>query len=170
VSDERRPSALESLRAEFDASFAAAPAAAPPARVALLAVRAGGEPVAVRVLETTGLLRARPVVAVPSARTELLGVCGVRGAVLPVYSVARLLRGAEDGGAPRWMVLAGPADRPVALAFAELEGHLLVTTDELHRAEPGEVALSHVAELVRRGERAIPVASVPSMLRAITGA
>lgn len=169
MSDARRSPAVEALRAEFDASFARALAGAPAGRVALLAIRAGSDTVAVRVLDTAGLLEARPVVAVPSSRPELLGVCGVRGAVLPVYSVARLLRAGEPAGAPRWMLLAGAAGKTVALAFDELEGHFAVARDELHGAAGGEVPLSHVAEVARHGDRTLPVVSIASMLRAITG-
>jgi len=140
------------------------PTASPADRVALLAVRAGAELVALRVLEISGLLKARTVVPVPSARSELVGVCGVRGTVLPVYGLARLLRIPEEPAAARWMVLAGP----VALAFGGLEGHLVVAAEELHRAAPGQLALPHVAEVVER-DRPLPVVSVPSLLRAIMG-
>jgi len=136
--------------------------------VALLALRAGGELVCLRVLEISGLLKARTVVPVPSARPELVGLCGVRGAVLPVYGLARLLRIPEEPGAPRWMVLAGPRDGLVALAVGGLEGHLVVRAEDLHRAAPGQLAVRHVAEVVQR-ERPLPVVSVPSLLRAIMG-
>ncbi len=165
---DRRPSRVEELRAEFDASFAAVPAPGRADRVALLSLRAGGELVALRVLEVSGLFKARTIVPVPSARPELVGLCGVRGAVLPVYGLARLLRIPEEPGAARWMVLAGPRDGPVALAFGGLEGHLVVAAEELQRAAPGQVAVRHVAEVVQR-ERPLPVVSVPSLLRAIMG-
>ena len=163
------PSAA-ALRAEFDASFATAHAPARRDQVALVVLRAGGEPVAVRVLEIAGLLPARAIVPVPSARPELLGVCGLRGGILPVFGLARLLRRPDDPGAPRWMVLAGSGPRRVALASAALDGHLVVAASELQRAAPSDArAAAHVAEVVPRGGRLLHVVSVGSLLRAITG-
>ena len=164
--DTRGPKTVESLRAAFDAAFAAPPRGARRDLVPLLALRAGGDAVAVRVLETAGLLPARVIVPAPSRRPEVLGVCGHRGVVLPVFSLARLLGRSENGDAPRWMLLAGGAER-VALAFGTLDGHVLVPPSALRRAQ-GE-AVGHLAEIVEIGGAGRPVVSIPSLLRAITG-
>ncbi len=164
--DDRGATTLEALRAAFDASFAAPPRGPRRDLVPLLAIRAGGDAVAVRVLETAGLLPARAIVPAPSRRPEVLGVCGHRGVVLPVFSLARLLGRSEDGEAPRWMLLAGAAER-VALAFGALDGHVLVAPSALQRAQ-GSVT-SHLAEIVEIGGAGRPVVSIPSLLRAITG-
>ena len=102
----------------------------------------------------------------PSRRPEVLGVCGHRGTVLPVFSLARLLGRADAGEAPRWMLLAGREER-VALAFGALDGHVLVPPSALQRAA-GE-AVGHLAEIVEIEGAGRPVVSVPSLLRAITG-
>ncbi|ABS26571.1 chemotaxis protein CheW [Anaeromyxobacter sp. Fw109-5] len=154
------------LRAAFDATFAAPARGARRDLVPLLAIRAGGEAVAVRLLETAGLLPAKAIVPAPSRRPEVLGVCGHRGAVLPVFSLARLLGLAEEGEAPRWMLLAGREER-VALAFGALDGHLLVPPSALQR-NAGE-AVGHLAEVVEIEGAGRPVVSVPSVLRAVTG-
>jgi chemotaxis signal transduction protein len=167
VSDDRaRAGTVEALRAAFDAAFAAPPRGARRDLVPLLAIRAGGDPVAVRVLETAGLLPAKVIVPAPSRRPEVLGVCGHRGAVLPVFSLARLLGRAEEGEAPRWMLLAGREER-VALAFAAVDGHVLVAPAALQRAA-GE-GMGHLAEIVEFEGAGRPVVSIPSLLRAITG-
>jgi purine-binding chemotaxis protein CheW len=152
------------LREEFDASFAAPPRADREDLVALLAIRVGAEPVALRVLETAGLLPARRIVPVPGRRPELLGVSGLRGAVLPVFSLARLL-GRGDADEPRWMVLAGDGAR-VGLAFSAFDGHLLVPAGVVAAAEPGR---GHVAGVARLQDGLRAVLSVPSIVRAITG-
>lgn len=164
--DTRRASTVEALRAAFDAAFAAPPRGPRRDLVPLLAIRAGGDPVAVRVLETAGLFPAKVIVPAPSRRPELLGVCGHRGAVLPVFSLARLLGRAEGGEASRWMLLAGREER-VALAFAALEGHVLVSPSALQRA--GGEGVGHLAEIVEIEGAGRPVVSIPSLLRAITG-
>ncbi len=157
---------VEALRAAFDAAFAAPPAGARRDLVPLLVIRAGGEAIAVRVLETAGLLPARLIVPAPSRRPEVLGVCGHRGAVLPVFSLARLLGVADGGEPPRWMLLAGREEERVALAFDVLDGHVLVAPSALQRAAgqgPG-----HLAEIAELGGAGRPVVSIPSVLRAIT--
>lgn len=153
------------LRAAFDATFAAPARGARRDLVPLLAIRAGGEAVAVRLLETAGLLPAKAIVPAPSRRPEVLGVCGHRGAVLPVFSLARLLGLAEEGEA-RWMLLAGREER-VALAFGALDGHVLVPPSALQR-NAGE-AVGHLAEVVEIEGAGRPVVSIPSVLRAVTG-
>jgi chemotaxis signal transduction protein len=161
------PSA-EALRRAFDEAFAAPPRAGRDALVPLLALRVAGEPMAVRVLELAGLVQARRIVPVPSRRAELLGISGLRGEIVPIYAVARLL-GRPDDGEPRWVALALGEQR-IGLGVAALEGHLLVRPDELSPVAAGPEARPHVRELLRRGEGSRPVLSVPSLLRAITGA
>jgi len=162
------PSRAAALRDAFDAAFAA-PAEAPRRdEVSLLALRVGTEPVALRVLEAAGILAARPIAHVPSRRPELLGVAGLRGNVVPVYSVARLLGRAEEQEAPRFLVLASTVtEERLALAFSGFDGHLRVRPAALAAAP--ERALSHVRELVQLGAESRPVLSVPSLVRAITG-
>jgi chemotaxis signal transduction protein len=155
------------LRAAFDAAFARPPGAAAAETVALLVLRAGGAPVAVRVLETAGIMAARPVVPVPSPRPELLGVSGIRGAVVPIYSLARLL-GRGDDGAPRWIVLAAAGAERVGLAAAAFERHVVVPAAELRPAAHAAAADHHAPELHHVGGEAIPVLSVESLVRAIT--
>jgi purine-binding chemotaxis protein CheW len=164
-----KPSRAHALRAAFDAAFAA-PARAPRRdEIALLALRVGTEPFAMRVLEAAGILAGRPLAAVPSRRPELLGVAGLRGNVVPVYSVARLVgRAVDEAEAPRFLVLAAVgADERVALAFSGFDGHLRVPPAALAAASDG--ARAHVRELVQLGAEARPVLSVPSLLKAITG-
>jgi chemotaxis signal transduction protein len=157
----------EALRAAFDEAFARPAETASRDTVALLALRAGGERVAVRVLETAGLMTARPIVPVPSPRAELLGVSGIRGAVVPIYSLARLL-GREDEGAPRWVVLAAAGGERVGLAVAVFERHLVVPAAEVRpAAHPGSAA-HHAPEVLQAGGEARPILSVPSLVRAIT--
>jgi purine-binding chemotaxis protein CheW len=155
------PGSAAALRAEFDAAFAR-PAQAPAEdQVRLLAFRVGGEPVAIRVLETAGLVAARRIEPVPSRRPELLGVCGVRGQIVPVFSLARLLGRAEDA-APRWIVLAAAGAERVGLSAAVFERHLVVPVAEIRPAAPGGGA-----DVLHAGGEARPVVSIPAIVRDI---
>lgn len=152
----------QKLREEFDRAFTEPERAGRDAGIALLSLRAGDQPVLVRVLEAAGLIPARPIVPVPGRRPELLGVAGVRGAVVPVFSAARLL-GRADAGAPAWLVLAGGAER-VALAFEAFDGHLVAAPADL-RGLGG--AVPHCAEAVRVGAETRPLLAIPSLLQAV---
>jgi purine-binding chemotaxis protein CheW len=159
----------EALRAAFDGAFAR-PARAPDVdTVALLAIRVAGAPMAVRVLETAGIMQVRPIVPVPGRRPELLGVAGVRGALVPVYSLARLL-GRADDDPPRWLVLAGTTrGERVGLAVTTFERHLLHPAGDLRPATGSGAGEAHAPELLVADGKARPVLSIPSLLRKITG-
>jgi purine-binding chemotaxis protein CheW len=157
---------LDALRRSFDSSFAAPPAGEGPDEVALLAIRIGSDPAALRVHETLALLKAGAIVPVPSRRPELLGVTGMRGAVVPVYSLSRLT-GRGEGVTPRWIVLAGGAER-VGLAFAGFDAHVRVRRDAIHSpaAHRNFEAISGFVEI---GDQPRPIIDVPAIVRRITG-
>lgn len=133
----------EALRAQFDAAFArrADPA---PTGVALLAIRIGSAPFAVRVLDAGGLVPVHGIVPVPSARPEVLGVVGLRGELLPVYGLSRMVLGVEDAR-PRWLILTAAPER-VGFAFSGFDGHVVAAPSELSPAASTQVA-RHVREL-----------------------
>jgi purine-binding chemotaxis protein CheW len=104
---------------------------------------------------------------VPSPRPELLGVAGIRGAIVPIYSLAQLL-GRADDGAPRWVVLAAAGAERVGLAAEAFERHLVVPAADLRPvAHPG-AGERHAPEVVHLGGAVTPVLSVPSLVQAIT--
>ncbi len=159
----------DALRAEFDAAFARPVRAPDGDTVALLAIRVAGAPMAVRVLEIAGLMQVRPIVPVPGRRAELLGVSGVRGALVPVYSLARLL-GRADEGPPRWLLLVATArGERVALAVAAFERHLVRPAGDLRPATAPGAGEAHAHELLVAEGLTRPVLSIPSLLRTITG-
>lgn len=138
---------VQALRSEFDQAFAQAPAPAPPPRLALLAIRVGSTPYAIRLADIGGLHVDRSVLALPSALPELRGVTGLRGQIIPVYDLACLL-GLEPAQAPRWMVLS-QSSQPLAFAFDAFEAHVVAAPGQLLNAgADGQGALRH-AELVR---------------------
>lgn len=157
------PASAEALRAEFDAAFGRPARAPADDLVRLLAFRVGGEPVAIRVLETAGLVAARRIEPVPSRRAELLGICGVRGQIVPVFSLARLLGRTEDAE-PRWIVLAAAGAERVGLSAAVFERHLVVPAADLRPAAAGGGA-----DVLHADGEARPVLSIPAILRVILG-
>lgn len=118
---------VEALKEEFDRGFAA-PLGAEEAIDDLLAVRVGGDRYAFRILDVVGLVADRRAVPVPSASAGFLGVMGLRGIVVAVWSLGALLGYGAEPTAPRWTVLVGSktAAPDFALAVEHFDGHLRV--------------------------------------------
>jgi chemotaxis signal transduction protein len=135
---------LTDLRRSFDSSFSAPPASQLETTLGLLAIRIGREPYALRLSEVAALEADRTITSVPSQHPELLGIAGVRGAVVAVFDLASLLGLARPDGA-RWLVLAEGA--PLAFAFSAFDGQLTVRPGEIASAEAGRAG--PVREMVR---------------------
>ncbi len=119
------------LRRAFDASFAL-PARGRVADVErLLRLHLGADGYAFRLTDIGGLSAARKVVPIASAIPEVLGLAGVRGNLVPVYSLSALLGYGTETEPPRWFVGCG-ASEPVAFGFAHLDGYVELATTEVH--------------------------------------
>jgi chemotaxis signal transduction protein len=138
----------DDLRRRFDASFAAPPPAPAGELAALLAIRVGGDPYALRIAEIGGLSEARKIVRVPGARAGVLGLAAHRGVVVPVFDLAAAIGYERGGGAPRWLALS-PGTAPVAFAFEEFEGYFELPLAQLRPAADPQIRSSHVREVLR---------------------
>lgn len=171
---------LHRLRRSFDEAFELPPPAASQQQETLLAIEAGGTPLALRIAELSRLEAGRKVVPVPTACAELLGLAGVRGRLVPVYSLASLL-GLSDRGDERWLVLCGgeiadgkpasttsiSASDPIALAFGALQGHARVARTEIFAVNEDARPVIHATELVRLDGVTRPLVSIASVTKAI---
>jgi chemotaxis signal transduction protein len=109
------------LRRAFDAGFAAPPRPPAPAHLDLLRIRLGGAPYAIAAADIAELHAGLTVVPLPTPAPELLGVAAVRGQVVPVFDLRRLI-GLDPAGAPRWIVRVGAT----GLAFDGFDGQLRI--------------------------------------------
>lgn len=119
------------LRRDFDQSFAAKPALATQDVEALLSIQVSGDAYAIRLSEITGIIHGRKLVSVPAAAPHFVGVSGIRGGIVAVFSLASMLGRAHRPDSVRWMVLCG-TDEPIALGFSGFEGYLRVPKSALH--------------------------------------
>ena len=134
------------LRRAFDQAFAASPSAVDGGeREPFLMLGAGGDPFAVRVVEVAGFEKARRLLALPDAPPHLLGLAGLRGRLLPVFSLSLLLGYPREAEAP-WLLVVG-SDEPMGLAFARFDGLALLPREAAPRGET--VAGGHVRGHVR---------------------
>lgn len=132
----------------------------------LLSIRVSGDPYAIRVSDISGLATNRKVVAFPSSIPELLGVAGVRGGLVSVYSLAELLGYGREADQARWLVLCG-VEESVGLAFSAFEGFLTVPLTQLYATDQRDAACARVKHVLRAGELACAVVSIPDILESI---
>lgn len=133
----------------------------------LLTIRVSRDAYAVKVSEITGLVTGKTVVGLPSPIPELLGLVGIRGALIPAYSLGGLLGYAAEVEQGRWLALC-EADDSFALAFSSFEGYVRVPREELYSAEAKDGARTHIKQAVRAAGIIRGIVSVPSVLEAIT--
>jgi chemotaxis signal transduction protein len=135
------------LRQAFDESFAARPNEAPPRLEDMLAVRVAGDRYAIALSDVAALVARPVVVAAPVHALGFVGLFALRGAVIPVFGLDRLLGYAAEPGAPRWAVVARNED-PIAFAFSVLDGHLRLAASEVRPATDADpaAALQSVAD------------------------
>jgi purine-binding chemotaxis protein CheW len=136
---------LAEVRGAFDGVFAQPLRQARDEEENLLAFRVGREPYAVRLDQLAGLFADRPVTPLPDAPPGLLGLAGLRGALMPVYDL-RITLGQSGSGTPRWMLVAA-GETPVAFAFNTLDGHLRVPVPA--RSGPGA---AETRDVLRTGD------------------
>jgi purine-binding chemotaxis protein CheW len=151
------------LRAAFDRAFAAPPPGGAEEVIDLLSVRVGGDPFAIRLRDIRGVFARRPVVAIPSGAPSVLGVAGIRGDIVPVFSLSSLLGYGDDREPPTWTVLC-TADRPIGLGFRDLEGYLRIPSSARHPDEHPHVTKKYVTELASTAAGVRPVIAVPLII------
>jgi purine-binding chemotaxis protein CheW len=155
------------LRNTFDRSYSLPPSSPGTEQIEnLLAVRVSGNPYAIRVTEITGLANNRKTIAIPSPIPELLGVAGIRGGLVPIYSLAALLGYARDVAPARWLALCGGEDQ-AGLGFSDLEGYLRVPAAQVYAASQENVTRGHVKDVARVDGLVRPVISIPSLMEMI---
>ena len=160
-SDAREIDRVTELREAFDRSFAQAPSTDSAAVENLLAVKVGADPYVLRMSEVAGLFADKKVTRLPSPVSELSGIAGFRGAVLPVYDLAMLL-GYPRAASPRWLVVI--AVTPVALAFDSFDGYLNVREAAIVPEARPEERERHVREMVQTVDLVRPLISLASVL------
>jgi purine-binding chemotaxis protein CheW len=162
---ESRAALAAEMRLEFDNSFARPSASSSTDRESLLTFRAGGEALAVRVLEITGMAKRKAIQPLPGNVPALAGITTLRGALVPVYDLAGLLGLPPSSGSGSWLLLAG-RETPVALLFDDFEGQVEIGREALfNNDKTGSPGCARV--LVRLGDAHRPVIDVAGLLEEI---
>jgi chemotaxis signal transduction protein len=154
-----------SLRQSFDQAFARPPASAPEEADDFLLVRVSGQSYALQVSEIGGVAKGRSVFRIPTRRAELLGLAGIRGMVIYVYSLAMLLGLAEDATSISWLALNVGSD-PVAVAFQQLDGFVRVRRSDVHSEEIPDAAGRLVRRVIKMESIVRPVVDLQRIFNA----
>jgi chemotaxis signal transduction protein len=158
--------ALE-LRRTFDRAYALPPQSLRSEHTEnLLAIGVAANRCAIRMSEIAGLASDRKVIPLPSPIPELVGLAGIRGALVPVYSLAALLGHNRDVNHGRWLVLCGK-DEPIGLAVGDFEGYLRVPVDQIYAADKTLSVREHVRDAVQVAGEVRMIVSISSVLEAI---
>ena len=161
----REAERLADMRRAFDQGFAAPIVTESRSVERMLTIRLGDEHFMMRANEITGLTKAKCIVRIPSRIPQLLGLAGVRGTLVPVFSLAAILERQPRGSAPVWLALAG-RETPIALAFDEFEGQVELAREDLYTDETQNPS-SQSQMLARVGSLVQQVVDIPSIIRMI---
>jgi chemotaxis signal transduction protein len=131
---------VKALREDFDRAFAEPWPEPGEAPTPMLAVHAGGDPLALPVAEVLWLGRLGRVLPLPGTAASVVGLAGIRGQLVPVHALSALLGGMEGARELRWAVMCGTREAPVAFAFEGLDGYLAAPREALHPMPESEVA------------------------------
>lgn len=156
---------FEELKSSFDQTFQQARVERNHELVHLLVVRIGTARFALKVRDLAGLARAQTIVPIPAADAGLLGLAGLKGRMVAVYSLAAQIGSPALTTDPqRWLVLCR-SDRGIALAFSAAEGTMMVPSSELFPADHG--APPHATDAVGSGASRLWLLNVSSIAAAI---
>ena len=157
---------VAALRQAFDESFAQPPAADAVPTEDFLGIRVAGSPYALRLLEAVSVSARCHILALPSEQPDFLGLAGLKGELLPIYSLASLLGHGREPAEERWLVVCG-AEQRIGLAFAALEGFLRVPRSEVFGLGAPERTQVHVQEALRFGAGVRHIVRVSSIVSSI---
>ena len=135
--------------------------------VNLLTIKFGENYFALKTSEISGLFRNKKVVPLPSENQEFLGISGIQGQSVPVYSLASLVGFNETTQEQvRWLVVSGQKNK-VGWAFDNLKGYMQLPSTELFVPHQTDKLREHVSGAVRIDSKIGYVLSISSMLKSI---
>ncbi len=145
---------LTTLRAEFDATFAAEYDHEHELREGLLVLTVGERTMYAPASRLSAVVRCPPVTRVPGSPEALLGVGAVRGRLRAVYGLSSLL-GQQQPPRPPWLLLCA-AHPALALAVGVVAGYRSVPLSQLHPLD-ADAGLTGIRDIAHHDGTAVPV-------------
>jgi chemotaxis signal transduction protein len=162
-SEELMAERLLEMRRTFDSAFATPRAMRATDVEQAVIIEVGAHMLACRIGQVTRFEADRKVVPL-SGPTGLVGIAGIRGKLVPVYSLAVVL-GASASGPTRWLALCGGHDM-IGLAFERIDRFVHARGQDVC-ALPEAGPAAHMRELLRVGSASYNILDVASVLAAI---
>jgi purine-binding chemotaxis protein CheW len=156
---------VQEMRRTFDQAFASASAAATEMVERLLLVQVGAKPFVIRNGDISGLAKAKRIVPAPSRHPELVGIAGIRGVLIPVFNLAKLVGLEARSEELHWLALV-TGEQSIALAFDEFEGQADVAHEAIY-SQQNAAESKHNRLLAHVGSSVRPVVDVPGIFESI---
>lgn len=160
-STEQLTARLHAYRDAFDRAFALPADTQRDPGIDILMIRMGETVFALRLDELSNVQTCGKVVPIPGSSTFLLGLAGIRGAVVPAFCLATLL-GCASTDSKRWVVLCN-REAPVGLVFDELLGLRQVQLADIYPAQTA-AGQTHSSEVVRQGSQVVSIINLDSVM------
>lgn len=155
---------LAEMRTAFDQTYAIPPSIQSVGQIEdLLAIRLAGNPYALRTAEISAFARIPKMVTVPSPSPELEGLAGIRGAVVPIYSLAALF-GSDREQQVRWCVWCG-SEELIGFAFGQFEGFVRASRSQIYSPQQEDLTCEHIKSVFRTDETVRPVVNLSSLVQ-----
>ena len=155
------------MRNAFDQTYALPLSASETAQSEnLLVFRLAGDPYAIRTREIKGLASDRKIIALPTSIPELLGLAGIRGELVPVYSLAALLGYMRDANQPRWLALCGE-EKPIGISFNHLDGYIRFPSAQICPSRQQITPQGLIQDVARTDDEVRSIVNIPSVMEAI---
>src|SRR5690606_8463652 len=128
----------------------------------------GGESYALDLADIAGLHLDRRIAPVSGSVPEWLGMAGIRGTLVSVYSLAMLMGHDRPSAAQtRWLALCG-TNRSIGLAFEAFEHHFSLDPGRITPAASGERNAGHVSAIADTGEEKRLIIHVGAILTTVS--
>jgi len=137
---------VEQLRRLFDESFREQPTELQARAESRLLLNLGERSLSLPLSQVAEVLRSRTIVPLPGAPTELLGLIGLRGQLLPVYQLADLIGHPAPQTAARLWILVVTQPELVGLAVEAEAASLVASASE----DAIELDLHNLVEQIHR--------------------
>lgn len=158
----------EVLRVEFDQAFARPRQEGEASTHGFLMVRIGSLRRALRVEDIGGFLRCPALTPLPSHHSAVVGLAGIRGALVVVYDGGLLLSAAPVQAERGWLVILRE-DRTCAILCDEQLGYVVVSNDDIQSASGRTGDEGGVRAILIGGEDPMEIVEARDLMGAIGG-
>lgn len=157
---------VSQMRESFDLSFTTLPSENVEDKSNCILIRCQTQLFLLRAMDLSSLEKGKRVLQVPSSSVALLGLCGKRGQIVPVYSLAVLLGySPETLDQGNWLAFIGKGET-IALSFTGFEGYVAIPKKQiasLHEKLSGPIQGS-----LQFDSTLVQLIDTPSLLAEIT--